>query len=61
MQLKTVGRENFERLFSVILADNGSEFSNSKAIEFGSNEKSRQRTYFFILIRAAYIKKVLLK
>lgn len=44
---KTVGRGNFERLFPVILTDNGSGFSNPKAIEFGSDEKSRRRTYVF--------------
>ncbi len=42
-----VGRENFETLFPVILTDNGSEFSNPKAIEFGPDEKSRRRTYVF--------------
>jgi IS30 family transposase len=32
---KILGRETFKKLFPVILTDNGSEFSNPKAIEFG--------------------------
>ncbi|AOT72474.1 IS30 family transposase [Geosporobacter ferrireducens] len=34
---KTLGKENFKKLFPVILTDNGSEFSNPKAIEYGSD------------------------
>lgn len=30
-----LGKENFKKLFPVILTDNGSEFSNPKAIEYG--------------------------
>lgn len=40
-----LGREVFMKLFPVILTDNGSEFSNPKAIEF-DNEGNR-RTYVF--------------
>lgn len=35
----------FMKLFPVILADNGSEFSNPKAIEFDEDEN--RRTYMF--------------
>jgi transposase, IS30 family len=41
---KTLGKENFQKLFPVILTDNGSEFSNPKEIEFGI---SGRRTYIF--------------
>jgi transposase, IS30 family len=30
----TLGKENFKKLFPIILTDNGSEFSNPKAIEY---------------------------
>lgn len=40
-----LGREMFRKLFPVILADNGSEFSNPAAIEFDDN--GRRRTYVF--------------
>lgn len=41
-----LGHRQFCRLFPVILTDNGSEFSNPKAIEFESQYSSR-RTYIF--------------
>jgi len=41
---KLLEKEDFEKLFSVILTDNGSEFSNPREIEFGS---SGRRTYIF--------------
>lgn len=47
MIFRAVGREVFEKLFPVILTDNGSEFSNPKAIEFGPDENARRRTYVF--------------
>lgn len=40
-----VGADKFKELFPVILTDNGSEFSNPKAIEFDS--KGNQRTKIF--------------
>lgn len=40
-----LGRELFMKLFPVILTDNGSEFSNPKAIEFDS--EGHRRTYIF--------------
>ena len=40
-----LGTENFKTLFHVLLADNGSEFSNPSAIEFGPDGK--RRAYFF--------------
>ena len=40
-----LGREIFCRIFGICLADNGSEFTNPKAIEFDSN--GEQRTYMF--------------
>ena len=42
-----VGRETFEKLFPVILTDNGSEFSNPMAIEFGPDCHSKRRTHIF--------------
>ena len=33
---ETLGKELFTTLFPVILTDNGSEFSNPKAIEYGN-------------------------
>lgn len=42
---KTLGSKDFKKLFPVILTDNGSEFSNPKALEFGSS--SLRRTYVF--------------
>ena len=33
---QTLGHELFKKLFPVILTDNGSEFSNPKAIEYGT-------------------------
>lgn len=44
---RAVGRETFEKLFPVILTDNGSEFSNPRAIEFGPDENSIRRTHVF--------------
>lgn len=44
---KTLGRDLFKRLFPVILTDNGSEFSNPKAIEYGSGEFTGLRTKIF--------------
>ena len=40
-----LGRELYEKLFGVLLADNGSEFSNPKAIEF--DKEGRQRSHVF--------------
>lgn len=42
---KTLGKENFKKLFPVILTDNGSEFSNPKAIEYDSD--GYRQTYIF--------------
>ncbi|WP_459761661.1 IS30 family transposase [Alkaliphilus crotonatoxidans] len=36
-----LGREPFRKLFPVILTDNGSEFSNPKAIEYGPDLRTR--------------------
>lgn len=41
----SLGMEVFKQLFPVILADNGSEFSNPEAIEFDRN--GNRRTYLF--------------
>ena len=41
----TFGKETFMELFPLLLADNGSEFSNPKALEFDSN--GNQRTHVF--------------
>jgi len=42
-----IGNETFKRLFPVILTDNGSEFSNLKAIEYGAEKYGRLRTRIF--------------
>jgi IS30 family transposase len=42
-----IGNETFKRLFPVILTDNGSEFSNPKAIEYGAEKYGRLRTRIF--------------
>ena len=44
---KKLGRALFKKLFPVILTDNGSEFSNPKAIEYGSElHGMRTRIYY---------------
>jgi IS30 family transposase len=40
-------RKNFEKLFPVILTDNGSEFSNPRAIEYGPYQDDILRTRIF--------------
>ena len=42
-----LGRELFRKLFPVILTDNGSEFSNPKAIEFGSEQYGRRTQIYY--------------
>jgi IS30 family transposase len=44
---RILGRECFQKLFPVILTDNGSEFSNPKAIEYGPEQKDLLRTQVF--------------
>jgi len=44
---RILGKELFRNLFPVILTDNGSEFSNPKAIEFGPDGKDFRRTNVF--------------
>lgn len=39
-----LGGRDFQRLFPVVLTDNGSEFSNPKCIENGPNGTGFQRT-----------------
>ena len=41
-----LGRDRFRRLFPVLLTDNGSEFSNPKAIEFDGEGQRRSRIYY---------------
>lgn len=41
-----LGREMFSRLFTVCLADNGSEFSNPKALEYDAQGNRRTRLYY---------------
>lgn len=43
----TLGKEVFTALFPVILTDNGSEFSNPKVIEYGTEKFSGHRTNVF--------------
>lgn len=42
---QTLGHENFERIFGILLTDNGSEFSNPTAIEF--SPEGIRRTHIF--------------
>jgi IS30 family transposase len=42
-----LGRELFRKLFPVILTDNGSEFSNPKAIECGTDKYNNLRTQIY--------------
>ena len=42
-----LGRELFRKLFPVVLTDNGSEFSNPKAIEFGLGTFDNRRTHIY--------------
>lgn len=44
---RLLGSDLFHRLFPVILTDNGSEFSNPKAIEHGPEKKGLLRTRIF--------------
>ncbi len=43
---ETLGREVFSRLLTVCLADNGSEFSNPKALEYDAQGRPRTRLYY---------------
>lgn len=43
---ESLGRQLFSRLFSVLLADNGSEFSNPKALEFDALGSMRLRVFY---------------
>jgi IS30 family transposase len=42
----TLGRDKFHELLPVILTDNGSEFSNPKALEFDAQENRRTYLYY---------------
>ena len=44
---QTLGQELFKKLFPVILTDNGSEFSNPKAIEYGKERFKSLRARVF--------------
>lgn len=43
---ETLGRETFSRLLAVCLADNGSEFSNPKALEYDAQGNHRTWLYY---------------
>lgn len=43
---ETLGHDIFKKIFPVILTDNGSEFSNPKAIEFDSENQRRTRIFY---------------
>jgi IS30 family transposase len=43
---KTLGKENFKKLFPVILTDNGSEFSNPRAIEYDCDGLLQTRIFY---------------
>ncbi|WP_375372941.1 transposase [Clostridium sp. CF012] len=44
---ETLGKEVFTTLFPVIITDNGREFSNPKAIEYGTEKRSGHHTNIF--------------
>lgn len=46
MLWQELGEDTFRELFQVILTDNGSEFSNPKAIEFDQNGNRRTRIFY---------------
>lgn len=46
MLYEVLGLDNFKKLFPIILADNGSEFSNPKAIEYDKNGVNRTRVFY---------------
>ncbi len=43
---RTLGRVAYSKLFPVILTDNGSEFSNPKAIELGTDEIRKSHVFY---------------
>lgn len=43
---ESLGRENYTKLFPIILADNGTEFSNPAALEFDSEGNRRSRVFY---------------
>ena len=43
---ETLGKETFMRLFPVILTDNGSEFSNPRAIEYDASGQMRTKLFY---------------
>jgi transposase, IS30 family len=43
---QSIGKPDFKNLFPVILTDNGSEFSNPKAIEFGPDGLRRTNVFY---------------
>lgn len=51
----------FRKLFPVILTDNGSEFSNPKAIEYGQKNIPDSELGYFTAMQGVLIKKVPLK
>lgn len=56
---KTLGKENFKKLFPVILSDNGSEFSNPK--ELNTARMGFCRQVYITVIQVALIKKAPLR
>ncbi len=44
---QALGKDTFKTLFPVIVTDNGSEFSNPRAIEFGPDGNGVRRTHIF--------------
>lgn len=45
VRYERLGKDDFMRIFPLLLADNGAEFSNPKAIEF--TEEGERRTYVY--------------
>ncbi len=42
-----LGGQDFRKLFPIILTDNGSEFSNTKSIEYGADGNGLRRTRIY--------------
>lgn len=43
---KKLGKDLYEKLFPILLADNGTEFSNPKALEYGPDGELRSKVFY---------------
>ena len=58
---ESLGKTLFKRLFPVILTDNGSEFSNPKAIEYSTKNSQDFVPMYFTVMQEVHIKRELLR